>query len=207
MTCPKCRHDHPDCAAHNAQGLPCRRRPVIGATVCYTHGGATRQVKAKAARRLAQADAERRAALVLAEAFGDKVPDVHPAEAILLAVAQKAFEVQWLRGVVAQLEEDALVWGVTKDKTGGDDAGTTYEARPNVWWTMLRTAEDQLVKFAKAALDAGVDERMVRLAEAQATRIDQVLEAALRALGHDYRSPEVAAAVRQAIASTGGGTR
>ena len=46
------------CTARNRQGEPCRRAPILGGTVCWTHGGATRQAKAKAAARLAEMDLE-----------------------------------------------------------------------------------------------------------------------------------------------------
>ena len=42
------------CHAHSSRtGKPCQRYPIAGATVCRVHGGAARQVKAAAARRLA----------------------------------------------------------------------------------------------------------------------------------------------------------
>lgn len=42
------------CRAHSTRtGQPCGKRPISGATVCQTHGGAAPQVKRKAAERLA----------------------------------------------------------------------------------------------------------------------------------------------------------
>ena len=44
---------HQLCTAHSARtGKPCRRAPILGGTVCVTHGGAAPQVKAKAKERL-----------------------------------------------------------------------------------------------------------------------------------------------------------
>jgi hypothetical protein len=40
------------CKAHTKRG-PCRARAIIGGTVCVTHGGASPQVKRKAAERIA----------------------------------------------------------------------------------------------------------------------------------------------------------
>lgn len=43
----------PRCTATSTQtGERCRKRPIVGGTVCYTHGGATPQVKAAAAERV-----------------------------------------------------------------------------------------------------------------------------------------------------------
>ena len=45
---------HRQCTAKNRDGEPCGRAPIVGASVCWTHGGATRQVQAKAAERRAE---------------------------------------------------------------------------------------------------------------------------------------------------------
>jgi hypothetical protein len=47
--------DTPRCKATSSQsGERCRKRPIVGGEVCYTHGGATRQAKAKAAERVVE---------------------------------------------------------------------------------------------------------------------------------------------------------
>ena len=41
------------CAGHSSRtGLPCKKRPIKGGTVCQTHGGGAPQVKAAAEKRL-----------------------------------------------------------------------------------------------------------------------------------------------------------
>jgi len=40
------------CTARNREGNPCRAAPVVGATVCWHHGGAAPQVRRKAEERL-----------------------------------------------------------------------------------------------------------------------------------------------------------
>lgn len=167
--------DTPRCTARNSRGERCRRRPINGGTVCATHGGRAPQVVAAAARRLEAAAASELVARSLAEAFGDSVPEVDPAEAMLSAVSWKYSEVVFLRQKVAGLKEKEMVWGKTRVKTGGDDYGTTKEARANIWWQMLRTAEEQLVRFAAAARSAGCDERRVRLAEQQGLMLASVV--------------------------------
>lgn len=171
-TCGTCSEVHTRCAGHKHQrrgGGPCMQYPIPGGTVCArAHGGNAKQVRAAAQARLTKATQEKAMAEALAEAFAGNPPDIDPAEAMLFAVATKYAEVVYLRGQVARLDEADLVWGVTKTKDGGDDCGETREAKPNIWWAMLRTAEEQLVKFAAAARAAGCDERRVQLAESQA---------------------------------------
>ncbi len=175
-TCPKCGHPHVErrggraCTGHKSQRdqddqlVPCANAPLAGQEVCRYHGGAAAQNRAKGAERVAEQAAEQALQRGLAAAYGENVPDIDPAEAMLRAVSWKYAEVLALRAKVAELDDRQRVWGTTKDTP----FGSTEEAKPNIWWTMLRTAEDQLVKFAAAARAAGCDERRVHLAEQQA---------------------------------------
>src|SRR4051812_34966234 len=65
-TCERCGQQHPKCAGHSKRtGKPCGKSPIIGGTVCATHGGSAPQVRAAATRRLAAAKLEREAAATL----------------------------------------------------------------------------------------------------------------------------------------------
>lgn len=197
MPCAKCgkRHYAYDgksigCAGHvdleDGSIRPCTQRPIRGGTVCGTHGGRSPQVKAAAQRNLAEAESRKHLQEGLALAYGGRVPDVDPAEAMLQAVSWKYAEVVALRAQVATVGEADLVWGVTREKSGGDDEGTTWEAKPNIWLSLLHEAERDLVTFAAKARAAGVDERRVKLAEEQGVLVhqvmDRVLEGVLRML-------------------------
>lgn len=162
--------DERRCSAHTSSGRPCRKAPIAGGDVCPTHGGSAPQVKAAAARRL-----ELRAAARELAALGEPVT-IDPAAALLSLVHHKAGEVAWLRAMVQTEDLDDLVWGQTREKVGGDDAGTTHEAKPSIWWAMLRSAEDQLATFAAAAIKAGVEERRVRLEEQKGALVAGVIQ-------------------------------
>ena len=164
-------------ATAKGSGNRCKRAAAPGASVCVKHGAGAPQVKAAAERRLEEQRAETVLREGLAAAYGDQVPAIDPAEAMLAAVSWKYAEVVALRVKVAELEDDDRVWGLTREKTGGEDYGTTHEARPSIWWQMLRTAEEQLVKFAAAARSAGCDERRVQVAEDLGRQIAGVLQA------------------------------
>lgn len=138
--------------------------PGIG--YCKLHGGATR-----AHGRAAQVEGARRAVKL----WGGR-SDVHPATALLELVSWKAAEVQYWRGRVEEIQDDeALTFGVTKVKTGGDDHGTTEEAKPHIALVLLHKAEADLAAYAAAALKAGVEERMVQVAQATAGQFRQVI--------------------------------
>lgn len=160
-------------ATAKTTGQRCQRPVVKGATVCRFHGGAARQVKAKATTRLQLANAEAEVARLGARR------DIHPAEALLELVHWTAGEVDYWRTRVQQLDDDDLTWGLTQHREGVGPEGPvnikTQEAKPHIAYTMLERASDRLASYAAAALKAGVDERRVRLAESQGALVGEVL--------------------------------
>ena len=212
--CP-CGHIHPKgCHAHKSEargGGPCGAPATTGLTVCYRHGGATPTAKAKSAKAHAQIKAAREVARL-----GRKV-EMHPAEALVDLVHWTAGEVAYWRGIVVELEQqgghEALTWGVTKVKEGGDDRGTTEQAAPHIAYQMLTSASDRLATYAAAALRAGVQERSIRLAEAQGaavalaqrTILERMFAAVLQMLrSHGIDDAKIITALEQAWAEAMG---
>lgn len=181
------------CGAKRRQGEPGEtcRRPAgwgtdhVGVGPCKLHGGST------PAHNTAAKTTQARRDVVL---FGGR-RDIHPADALLELVQWTAGEVDYWRHRVHLLDEHELTWGVTRVKEGGDDRGTTQEAKPNVAYSMLVDASNRLERYSASALKAGVDERRVRLAEQQGTLLHGVLVAVLGELGHDVAPGSVAAQV------------
>lgn len=164
--------DERRCTARSKQsGERCKRAAIVGGTVCSMHGGRAPAVAAAAGRRDERSRALEALRSGLAAAYGDEVPDIEPAEAMLQAVRWKHFEVLALRAKVAELDDEARVWGKVRDKSGGDDYGITQEARPHVWWVMLREAERDLVTFSAKARAAGVDDRRIEMEQEKAERV------------------------------------
>jgi hypothetical protein len=101
--------------------------------------------------------------------------DITPAAALLEEVRYAAGHVAWLRGKVAELEPDALVWGVseTVTKTATEHPGTDQAERAalNIWLEAYHRERRYLLDVSKAALAAGVEERLVRVAEAYGTQL------------------------------------
>lgn len=162
-------------ATAKGTGQRCQAWAMAGSEVCRVHGGRAPQVKAAAARRLAE-----QAAQQAVRTLGLPV-DISPTEALLEEVRWTAGHVAWLRDRVQELESGDMSWGTTKVKTGGDDAGTTQEAKPSVWYELYTRERAHLIKVCDAAIRAGVEERRVRLAEQQgdllALAIRQILDA------------------------------
>jgi hypothetical protein len=174
--------DGAKCDARSKQsGGPCRRDPCIGLTKCATHCG------------LSKAERERIAAAFLAEqearravvTFG--LPrDISPAEALLEEVRYSAGHVAWLRQKVADLEADDLVWGVReeveKNATEFQGTDTTSAAAVNVWLELYYRERKHLVEVTKAAISAGIEERRVKLAEAQGEIVVDIIRRILSRL-------------------------
>lgn len=137
--------------------------------------------------------------------------EVDPGQALLEEVHRTAGHVAWLASVVAELDGDAVVWGVVEetDRTFGEDGGGTETKRkavPNAWVLLYQQERKHLAAVSKAAIDAGVSERVVQVYEQIASSYVQVLERVLDELGlsaeQRARVPQVVQAQLRAI--TGG---
>jgi hypothetical protein len=99
--------------------------------------------------------------------------------------------------VVGQLDKSQIVHSITRTVQAAD--GTrTVEARAtvNVWVRLYQEWHDRLVRVSKLAIDAGVAELQVRLAEKQAQQLAAVIRAILTDLGHDLDEENVRKVVR-----------
>jgi len=161
------------CTAKTRSGERCKNPPITGAHVCRMHGGKAPQVQARA-----KARAQQQAVTDLLQNLGTPA-DVDPSQALLNLIAAKNGEVVWLRGMVQSIEQESLTWGAVDHESGIGQQGPidkiTEKAAVNVWWDMLRKAEDQLASYATQALRAGIAERQIQLAESQANLIVGVI--------------------------------
>lgn len=163
----------------HGEGEPCQTPPVHGGTRCSKHGGKSPKAQTAAKTRAMEAEA--------VEILGKVDPTTinrHPVEHLLNLINNKAAEVTWLRQKVQELQEKELFYSLAKEEMGlekGEDTDLkTYEAGLNIKWQALRQAEEQLAKWASMAVRAGVEERRIRLAEAQGAlvvgAIQQILD-------------------------------
>lgn len=180
-------------------GNRCTRDAIVGATVCWVHGGAAPQVQAAAKRRAALGEA-------LAELASLGIPvEIEPADAMLAMVHEAAGNVAFLRARVQELDQllggwqgndtlDAIahIGGAGKDGKEIRNSGPAaiagrvdphnWRAERHVLVAMYDEERDRLVRWSKACRDAGVDERRVRLAEDQGRQLAEVIRATVGAL-------------------------
>ncbi|RIK11182.1 MAG: hypothetical protein DCC49_01155 [Acidobacteria bacterium] len=131
-----------------------------GLTVCWKHGGASPASLAKRQRFL-----DEQAASKAVKAYGGR-RDIDPAEALLEEVHRTAGHVSWLEHQIA-VGSAAL----TEVTPGG--------TKTSVWVELYNTERNRLIAVTKAALDAGIAERQVQLAEAQGLMLASVIRAIL----------------------------
>lgn len=114
--------------------------------------------------------------------------EIDPHDALLEEVHRAAGAVSWLGQIVAVLHDDK----------GDLVESTMFGEQPSVWLKLYQQEREQLRRVAKTAIDAGIAERQVRLAEQQGELIAQVIRGVLEDLGVADR-PEVPQIVRRRL--------
>jgi hypothetical protein len=203
--------DDKHCGAKKRNGKHCERpkgwgtsHPGVGC--CKLHGGSTPTHE-----RAAEIELARRECLTLG------IPiETHPIEALIHEVWEAAGNVAFYRQLVQQLPthpvDDVLVPAVEVEGEDGKPQtipahwergasgvyGRTYhvsgiptgEAKPHVLVVLYNDERKRLREASDSALRANVDERRVRIAEADAERITAAQMRALTAMGLGDRLEE-----------------
>lgn len=154
------------------------------------------------------------AAKAQALALGHEM-QMEPHDAILLTVRRAAMWEAICASKVAELRDDELVVQHTRHRSwagngengtgGGDETITETHADLNIWLREHQRALDQLARLAKTALDAGVQERQVRIAEQFVGDIASVIDFVLSRLGV-RNHPDANEVVREGLRLIEGGT-
>lgn len=194
------RNGRRTCTSHHrdGSGMPCMKFPIEGGTVCMDHGGAAPQVQSAAEWNLFNKRVRRKAAAALTT-FGDEhtpPPDdlIDPVHELLMLVWRKKMAERFWAERVAELEipdpgdhirvqivgegDDAQPMEVLGDVTAIIGPDRFGELRLHPYIRAWNEAVRDLAKVSKAAIDAGIEERMTRLAEDQGA----IVEALIRSL-------------------------
>lgn len=172
-------------AKSKSTGDRCKRQAIAGGTVCRTHGGKAPQVAEAARRRLMAAEAGEQLARL-----GVTI-ETTPVEVLEAMLYEAAGNVTVLRHLAADLGLD--VYGDLYHENGSPSG----RALPHVLVVMYNDERDRLAKLAEACFKLGLDERRVRLAEAQVERFLTAVTAAVTDAG---LGADQAARFKQALA-------
>lgn len=111
--------------------------------------------------------------------------DVSPMEALVMCVRIKAAEVAYYSAQIAAMDPKAVLTRPREEALDKD--GYVHDLKKqkqvNIWVRLRDQAMDRLAKYAKMALDAGVDERMIRVAEGVGAQLAAALGTVLDGLG------------------------
>lgn len=189
------------CGYETAHGQPCKNAAGqgtehVGAGPCKTHD------KGWAAMR-GDTKVEKYARPLLAKLTGYDI-DVNPMDGLLMCVRITAAEVAYFSERIGQLEESALVLhpAVTRttvtEKGGKIEKSVVKVQKPeelNLWLKARKQSMRDHAHFCKMALDAGVEERMVRVAEgvgeALASAVRGILDELVLTKEQRDKAPEV----------------
>lgn len=194
---PHYRQGHQTCHAHKRNGMPCMKWPIRGGRVCERHG-ANEAARAAAGER---EDMRRRAEeLAMTPApTPDELRALDPYMDLLYELWASARAVEFWGRLVAELEVpvpgdhtqirvvendegDARPVEVMGDVTAiiGPDRFGELRTHPYVQqWEKERQLHSRIAKWA---IDAGLDERMVQLAEDEAAMIERVVRRAIESV-------------------------
>lgn len=149
-------------------GEQCRHLAMIGQNVCKHHGGLSPNAKAAAARRLADAKAEKTVARYLRDQPVPAIDD--PIRAMESMIADTQAFYLFVANHVANL--DVAEW-------------TGKEGELSEYVRLLERAQTRSQRFLADWVRLGLEERLVRLSERQAEAIGRVIDGVLNALGLD----------------------
>jgi hypothetical protein len=191
------------CIAHVPSGRRCRRSAVRGATVCPVHGGAAPQVKAAAARRVAEAKA-----LAVFEKFS---PNGRPGPVDVVAeLGRLLARVTAFADFAAARIETLTVeqWAAFSPRTAAE-VDMFRQALRDAGRLLTETArlglEERALEAERAAAEAEVWAHQ-RVGETVGRVVNAALEDMLRAgLRPDTRDPAVRAILAARFRELGGG--
>ena len=168
-------------ATAKTSGARCKRTAIPGGTVCRYHGGSAPQVRRSAERRLARDRAYGEAGRLM-ELMGESTAEsADPLSTLLEAVARSRMMARAFEVLVAELDTANRI-EVSEDEDGGRYIKPGVLALTHLgdltthpYVEQLRTWTVEAARISKLALDAGVEERKVQLAEEQGNLLGQVL--------------------------------
>jgi hypothetical protein len=149
---------------------------MAGQEVCRLHGGATPVARERAAEKLAFAQAEGEVAEMLHEY---DMPELHPIDGLLEVVRHTGGMMRMLGALVGTLDIDphGLVFKMDNEALHGFNHAGDQAA--HVLVTLYGVWSDRYARACKLALDANIDERLVRNAESTTSAIYGAIESAL----------------------------
>lgn len=143
---------------------------------------------------------------------GYQVPDINPLEGLLMCVRISAAEVAYFSQMLEYKGDEGLTGRPRSEAVAGKDPEVfdlKGERQLSIWYKARKSAMNDLARFSKMALDAGVAERQVRIAEQMGDMLARFIQGVLDALqltkAQKERAPEIVRQHLTLAAVAGGG--
>lgn len=190
--------------------------PHLGFGHCKYHGGLSPSGLKASAMEVAKSIAERRNREIMArldqvQFGGDRsaLPFIRPEEALIEEVQRSTAMVRWLEERIGmwptEVSENPEIGGLPSlvaETSKGVPGATDHQA----WLLLYRQEREHAAKVAKMAIDAGVAQAHVALAQAQGAMISKALRVILTTLGLNFDQAEKArVAVPRVLAALSSG--
>lgn len=166
------------------------------------HGAGAPQVRRAAARRVAHDQALEAASSELARLGGAWV-EVDPLDGLIRLYQEAEWNVAVYRAAIADLAPEVAFDGaiaLPEQTIEFEKGGTHVPALFHILVEGYNRERDRAAKYAKLCLDAGVDERRMRVAEGDAHRLGRAFAGALDDVS-DLMDDATRQALRQALAA------
>lgn len=186
---------------------PCTKQPLKTLSKCRSHGGATALARQAQTQRLALLSAQGEIGELMREC---DIPEQHPIDGLLEVVRVSGSMMRLLTIKVGELAEDPTIEDVlveTRDgdlstrRRAGEDAfwglNHTGEMVPHTYVQLLRIWTERYERACKTALEAGIEERRIRLAEDTSATFFTALTKAVAVAG---LPPEMRSLLTKALA-------
>jgi len=192
------------CTSQTTAGKRCKAWAIQPMNVCYSHGaGGNMELHL-------QSKALHSARAMMLTYGGRQEGD--PGEILLEEIARTNGHVLWLEGqVTSRTPRDlAANWWLFKRSTDAhvrwDETAEANadESFGGVWLELYMKERTHLHALCKTALSAGIEERRVRLAEAQGQRLGLAIVQMLKELKVDTEAPHVRGIVYRALMNARG---
>ena len=211
--CSRCgeRHVHKSgtqsCTAHRRDGVPCKMKPQLGLDVCRLHGGSTPNAVMTNRKAFTQMQLDLMSGEIAQLMDACDIPQQHPLDGLLEVVRHSGAMMRMLGGLIGELakEPGGEQWAMSDEGQllvrkmdalwGPDHKG---DAKEHILVALYGLWSDRYARACKLALDANIDERLVRNAEATS---DAFLGALTRALAKAGLTKEQSTILRTELAS------
>lgn len=188
------------CNAHKKTGGLCSKQAGwgtdhLGYGRCKLHGGSLPNHRENAKKLIAK-EGVRAFALPL---------NIDPKDALLEELHRTAGIIAFYEYQITELTgttvTNALTGPVGTEGPTESGAEQYPKSEAHIWIRLHQEEREHYVKIAKVCIDAGIAEREVKIAEAQAAMIAQGIRALLNALNIPLDDPKVRSAIRDSMSS------